>query len=176
MKISGLELRYVKLFCKAITEGVIEEGLCISREAGVPEGQMAALKFITDNPESTLSHVALALNVSPPAATRLVDGLVKKGMVFRVQSETDRRALVLSSSERGRKLIRGVEEAQMEGFNKMVSQMTDEERSRLLNGIKAFIEGISKVSGISLNELCLHCGEAHDPECILAPWYKREDG
>lgn len=173
MRIKESNLKYVKLFCKAITEGVIAKGLAIAEGAGVPESQLAALRFLVANPASTLADVASALGVSPPAATRLIDGLVKRGMVRRVQSEVDRRTLVLSPTARGEELVMDVEEEEMEGFSRITSQMDGEGEGQLLEGIRHFIEAVLKRDGVSLSGLCLHCGEAHDPDCVLAPFREK---
>ena len=52
-----------------------------------------------------VKELAAALEITSSAATQLVDGLVKKGLLLRQPSEEDRRALRLSLPEESRKRI-----------------------------------------------------------------------
>ena len=57
-----------------------------------------------------ISTLARDLDVTPAAAGQAVDRLVRDGLVDRLTDPTDRRAFVISVSEKGRKRLREFEE------------------------------------------------------------------
>ncbi len=168
MNNSHSELRSIKLFCRVMSKGVTAQGLRIAGEVGVPEGQLATLRFLVNNPTSTLADVASALKVTPPAVTRLLDGLVSRGMVKRSQSSVDRRALELVATDRAKELIRRIETAEEEALEDLLELLSPEEKGELFKGIAVFMEAIVEGGSLNSQELCLRCGEAHGSGCILA--------
>lgn len=72
-----------------------------TERTGLSLRQFLALTFISDPPAASLSHVADHLCLRLPAASKLVDGLVRRGLVMRAVSPTDRRRLTLALTRRG---------------------------------------------------------------------------
>jgi DNA-binding MarR family transcriptional regulator len=70
-----------------------------------PEGlslaQYHLLEPLAAGPRTNRELAELA-GISPPTATRMVDGLLQRGLVSRVEDPTDRRAVVISLSDAGR--------------------------------------------------------------------------
>ena len=72
--------------------------------------QFCLLKLISVNADLQASEVARYLGVSPAAITKNVDKLERLGLVIRTSSERDRRAILLSASDGGLRLVREFEE------------------------------------------------------------------
>lgn len=70
-----------------------------------------ALHFIHQNPGCSMSDIVEALAVPSTSATRIVDGLVDLGAVYRTMSQHDRRRTILRSSSHGAELLRTAESA-----------------------------------------------------------------
>ena len=75
-------LRCLKLFCRKVDRSVLQPAAEAASEWGLPEAQLAALRFV-HRTRLLAGEVASALGISAPAATRLIDRLEEKGLVIR---------------------------------------------------------------------------------------------
>jgi DNA-binding MarR family transcriptional regulator len=73
--------------------------------ADVTQSQLSALAVIVRDGRLTLSQLAEAERVQPPTITRIVDALVRAGLVDRSPSESDRRVAWVTPTAEGRALI-----------------------------------------------------------------------
>jgi len=76
------------------------------RARGVSVPQFRSMAFLRNNAGASLSQVAEHVGLSMPAMSRLVDGLVKRGLLARDSSESDRRKVTLRLTTRGQDMIR----------------------------------------------------------------------
>ncbi len=87
-----------------------------SRSASSPElsiPQFRALAFVGRNQGGMLCDVASFLGLTPPSASKLIDGLVAKRLLLRYAGTTDRRSISLSLTAAGRKIYeRAVQSAE----------------------------------------------------------------
>jgi len=67
--------------------------------------QFRALAFIQRMPDSSLSKLAEHLGLTLPSVSKLVDGLVKQGLIIRQESTEDRRRLTLELTQAGASII-----------------------------------------------------------------------
>jgi DNA-binding MarR family transcriptional regulator len=67
--------------------------------------EVAALHLLDQSSTMRVTEVATALALSPSAASRALDGLVKKTLVDRTEDPADRRAKVLRLTARGREFV-----------------------------------------------------------------------
>ncbi|MFN8410991.1 MAG: MarR family transcriptional regulator [Anaerolineales bacterium] len=70
-----------------------------SSDLSVP--QFRTLAFVHNNQEPSLSELAEHLGLTLASVSKLVDGLVKKNLLLRVQATTDRRRLILTLTKQG---------------------------------------------------------------------------
>jgi DNA-binding MarR family transcriptional regulator len=63
--------------------------------------QFRALSFLHRRPGSSLAELAEHIGLTPPTTSALVDGLVSKGLLRRVEAQGDRRRVDLSLSAAG---------------------------------------------------------------------------
>jgi DNA-binding MarR family transcriptional regulator len=73
--------------------------------ADITQSQLSALAVIVRDGRLTLSQLADAERVQPPTITRIVDALVRAGLVDRSPSESDRRVAWVTPTADGRALI-----------------------------------------------------------------------
>jgi DNA-binding MarR family transcriptional regulator len=74
-------------------------------QSGIGPAQLSALSVLVFGGPKTLSELATLEQVRPPTMSRIVDGLVRKKLVHRVEGEEDRRTLRLSPTTKGEKLM-----------------------------------------------------------------------
>jgi DNA-binding MarR family transcriptional regulator len=67
--------------------------------------QYSLLFGLGDGRRRSVGELALAADLSPATATQMLDSLATAGLVQRVRSETDKRVVLTSLTERGRALV-----------------------------------------------------------------------
>src|SRR5919202_4019972 len=77
--------------------------------SGVGPARLSALSVVVFAGPLTLGELAAAEQVRPPTMTRIVDGLVRDGLVVK-QPGGDRRTVVLTATARGRRLLQRARE------------------------------------------------------------------
>jgi DNA-binding MarR family transcriptional regulator len=82
--------------------------------------------------------LADALDVSPSTATRMCDRLVRKELVERVHSDSDRREVVLRLSPDGRALVGEVTSQRRRDLRRVVGRIAAADQDRLIDALKIF--------------------------------------
>lgn len=72
---------------------------------GIGPAQASALSVVVFAGPISLNDLAKAELVKPPTMSRIVDALVRGGLVKREVNKTDRRAIVISATNKGTSLI-----------------------------------------------------------------------
>ncbi|HVN55066.1 MAG TPA: MarR family transcriptional regulator [Anaerolineaceae bacterium] len=67
--------------------------------------QYRAMNFIRNHPGASLSGVADHVGLTLPSTSKLVDGLVGRGLVIRQESELDRRRVDLKLTQQGDSIL-----------------------------------------------------------------------
>jgi DNA-binding MarR family transcriptional regulator len=78
--------------------------------------QFRFLSILAKEPDRSLGDIAEELGVSPPSLSKLVDGLVERGLVARTSDAADRRRLSLAITPSGGKLVAGFRAQLEEGL------------------------------------------------------------
>src|SRR5437899_2288034 len=68
--------------------------------------QYYVLAQLKDDVPRPVRQIAETAGVTPPTATRLVDGLERAGLLRRTRSETDRRTVLVSLTDAGRERLK----------------------------------------------------------------------
>ena len=111
------------------------------RTAGSSVVQFRTLNFLGHGENRSLSAVAEHLGLSLPAVSRLVTGLVKKGLVERQTISTNRRQVALTLTQEGRaavEKIRGEIWSQLAdslGAISVAEQKVIQDAMRILHGV-----------------------------------------
>ena len=99
--------------------------------------QLAALYAVADGGTTTIADLADALNRSPSATSRLVDGLVKRRLMERREEADDRRMRSVWLTERGRALVAVVDRSRANQFLAVVRPLPSPERAIVAMGVAA---------------------------------------
>jgi len=94
--------------------------------------QMHYLEMISELQNPNLTELAVAMKLTKPTITVLVDKLIEKELVYKVQSDADRRSTHLHLTERG-KLINQMHEYAHRRIAEQIEQKIDaEEMAQLI--------------------------------------------
>ena len=74
-------------------------------QAEIGPAQLSALSVLVFAGPKTLGELAGAEQVKPPTMSRVVEGLVSRGLAERVPSPEDRRAVRIATTPKGRRLL-----------------------------------------------------------------------
>jgi DNA-binding MarR family transcriptional regulator len=103
--------------------------------------QIKLLHHLEDQPrELTLGEAAELVHVSLPAASRMVDDLVRRGFAQRREDEEDRRMKRVCLSDGGRTVIRRLNAARLSGLEQFTRSLTPEERRPLAHALACLLE------------------------------------
>ncbi len=107
------------------------------RTPGVSVPQFRALRFLDRNPGGSPSAVAEWMGLSLPAASRLIDGLVERGLVTREGSIADRRRVALHLTETGRESLRAAREGTQTRLAEVLASLPAERRAVVAEAMEA---------------------------------------
>ena len=103
--------------------------------------QIKLLHHLEDCPsELTLKQGAEAVHVSLPAASRLVEDLVHRGLVQRHEDVEDRRMKRIRLTDHGRTVISQLNAARLTGLEHFVQNLTDAERHAFQEALSLLTE------------------------------------
>jgi MarR family transcriptional regulator for hemolysin len=111
------------------------------RELTVP--QFRALIFLAHHNHASLSEIAEHLGVSLPAMSRMVETLVKRGLMRRSSSTGDRRRISLSLTGRGRSTFRIAHRAARRCLAERLGDLPAREVSRVTAAMRVLVRVFS---------------------------------
>lgn len=97
------------------------------RSADLSVPQFRALAFVHNNHEPSLSELADHLGLTLASVSKLADGLVKKDLLLRAQSSTDRRRLILTLTRQGEAIYDASHSATEAHLSKLLSKLSRDE-------------------------------------------------
>lgn len=99
--------------------------------------------LLEENPEgTTLKRLAEELKLTPGTVSGLVDSLVRRGTLSRVQGSDDRRKVNISLTPESRRMIDGIVARMNETAKELFSCLTEEEKSAMEAGFLKLHEKI----------------------------------
>jgi DNA-binding MarR family transcriptional regulator len=102
-----------------------------AKSTGLSMPQFGLLMQMHHKGACGMSEVSERFDITPAAASQLVDKLVQNGFVQRVEDPNDRRAKLLSLTDKGRNLIQqGIEERYL-WVEELAGKLTAEERAQV---------------------------------------------
>jgi DNA-binding MarR family transcriptional regulator len=103
--------------------------------------QIKLLHHLDDQPrELSLKEAAEVVHVSMPAASRMVDDLVRRGFAQRREDDDDRRMKRVCLTEGGRTAIRRLNAARLTGLEQFSTHLTTTERLSLAQALEQLLE------------------------------------
>jgi MarR family transcriptional regulator, organic hydroperoxide resistance regulator len=100
------------------------------QSAGLSLSQFHLLSPLTDFRSLPVGALAEAAGISGPTATRMLDGLVRDGLVERENSTADRRVVTVSLTRKGKRVVERKRAHTHERRHAAFEQLTDREREQ----------------------------------------------
>lgn len=100
--------------------------------------QFRTLVVVGTASDVTVNKLADRLDIAPSSATRLCDRLARKGLLQRVENETDRRETHLALTREGEGLVARVTKRRRHEIEAVLGRMTRQEARQAIAGLSAF--------------------------------------
>jgi DNA-binding MarR family transcriptional regulator len=104
--------------------------------AGLSAPRLSALSVVVMAGPMSLAELARAEQVRPPTMSRLVDALVRGGLVTREAKPGDRRSVVIAATGEGRKLLEAGRERRVRALLEKLGTLAESERRALARGVE----------------------------------------
>jgi DNA-binding MarR family transcriptional regulator len=135
--------------------------------------QMRLLRLVNHPGSShTIGDVAAFLGISNAAASKAVDKLVRSLLVKRREGETDRRAIHLSLTGAGRRILESYDSAAKKKLAEAFGQLCAEEIQPVVQLLDRLSSSI--MAGQQEQTLCVQCGIYFRDQCVLRQRFGRK--
>jgi DNA-binding MarR family transcriptional regulator len=107
-------------------------------DADVTLPQYRTLVVLAARGPQRAAEVAVELGVTPSTGTRMCDRLVRKGLIRRTRTASDRRSVRLTLTPAGRALVDEVTTRRREELQRIVAAIPVSSHAALVRGLRAF--------------------------------------
>lgn len=109
--------------------------------------QCRAVLFLADGAAAPMTKLAGGLGVSLPSATGLVDRLVEKGLVARVEDADDRRIVLCRLTDAGTAMADGLYEADVAVLRELLAALPERDVTTVLAAIDLLLAAARQAPG-----------------------------
>jgi DNA-binding MarR family transcriptional regulator len=111
-------------------------------ELGLSLTQLKAIQLLSTHepPEMSLKQLGDARELSLPAISRAVDGLVHRGLVTRTEDETDRRSKRVRPTREADQLVARLIDIRFSQLGEFVDSLNPRERTKLAAALALLVE------------------------------------
>lgn len=117
------------------------------RTCGLSVPQFRALAVLNAQPTASLSAVAEYLGTSQPSTSRLITGMVARGLVERHECATDRRQLSLRLTPQGNALLATAREATLRRLADEVKSLSESDQKMIAGAMAILREMFGRPEG-----------------------------
>lgn len=136
-RLDGLVATVETLFMEVRVEAVVATELSIQ--------QLKVLMLAVHRGPVTAHVVAEELQVSAATVSGLVSRLVERDLITQVPSPTDRRARILTPTDRGRTALEEVASVQLRQRRELLRRLSDDELAALAAGMEGIARAVREV-------------------------------
>jgi len=157
-------VRLCRLFSNVVDEIVTARALTRTVGDGLSRAQFEGLQFVYLHPMCCIKDLAAGLDVSHPAAVKLVERVEAKKLITRSASEKDRRVVQLGVTDLGAELTAKTMAARNRAIEAILTETGDGCARTLLTCLERFVLAALKDEK-DVDGVCLHCGGSHADDC-----------
>ena len=107
-------------------------------DLGLTMTQMKTLGMLDDCLEVvSVKELSERLGLSLPATSRTVDGLLRRGLLTRLEDPDDRRVKRVRLTDQGRAVVHQIMTARLQGLEAFATTLSDEQRAALMAALTA---------------------------------------
>jgi DNA-binding MarR family transcriptional regulator len=162
-----------QIFVSALQEIVDKDIVTEVLRNKITMTQLKLLKLVNSaEQQHTISEVAAFLGISNAAASKTVDRLVRQLLLRRNEGEVDRRTMLLTLTERSRRLLNAYDEARDRKLQEIFEGFAATDLKRALDLLDRLSARIVEQHSRP-DEICLQCGIYSREKCLLRNMLQR---
>ncbi|UYN90993.1 MAG: winged helix-turn-helix transcriptional regulator [Anaerolineales bacterium] len=131
---------------------IIRRNFRARRDPDLSLPEFRALAYINRNPGCALNELAEFVGVEAPAASKLVESLVQRGLAKREAHAGDRRRVQLSVLPKGQKSIQIVREHTREFLTEQLAHLSSKEQEAVVEAMHILKDAFASPSAAAGNE------------------------
>ena len=135
-------------------------------EHGLTEALAGGLQYVYLHGSCSIGQVAEGLGISEPAASQLVERLVRRGLIARRVDERDRRSVRVSLTEMGVEAASRGKADRQQAFAQAFDRMDRGARLAFVQGLESFLVA-ALGDEQEIEQFCARCGIDHVAFCVL---------
>src|SRR5574338_40326 len=144
--ISQLEfIQTIRQFMDIAMHRALHERLHFAKSLGLSMPQFSILAQLHFRGACGMSEVSERFEITPAAASQLVDKLVQSGFVRREEDPNDRRAKCLNLTDKGRDLLRRNMEERYRWLDQLAEKLTPEELEKVAEAMEIMTRAASEL-------------------------------
>ena len=120
-----------------------------AKSTGLSMPQFSILMQLHHKGAYGMSKVSEGFDITPAAASQLVDKLVHSGLIERAEDPQDRRAKLLTLTDKGRELIQQGIEERYRWVDQLAEKLTDEERLQVSAALDLMTQAAEDIEAVS---------------------------
>ncbi len=147
MKLLTLEVfgdRMIELFPKLMRE-ISQYETNYLTEGVITVPQVWVLDFLKDEKSAQMNELAMYMKLKFSSATGIIDRMVKHQLVKRVRSEIDRRAVFISITSKGKKILQEIYKQKRKGIMRLFGRLGSKDRTQYMKLIEKLVKDLSSV-------------------------------
>jgi len=94
--------------------------------------EFEVLKFVQNKKDITMKSVSDHLHIKPPSVTPVIDSLIKKGSIKRIQGTGDRRVIYIALTPKGLKSLQKKYKNMHAIIGKVFGELNDKDKKNLI--------------------------------------------
>ncbi len=116
----------------------------LAEQYGLTQAEFRCLRLFGAEECLNNKHIAERMKLSPSRLTRIIDGLVKKSYIVREIDFNDRRNMRVSLSDRGKLLVKKLNQAYIDIHSEILQDIDDEQHKPLINAMTNLLSALEK--------------------------------
>jgi len=160
------------IFANAISQVVERQFWLEATENQLGVTHLKVLKLVSRASPQTVTNVAAFLGVSNAAASKAVDGLVRRMLVRRVKGERDRRTMYLTLTGLGHKMIAQYDEIAHQKLTDVFHGFAQDDLQRVTELLDRL--SVQIVDRLHQGEFCVQCGIYFRHDCPFKSLLQRQ--
>ncbi len=137
--------RSIRQWLEAVTSRSMQDSMRYMKTAGLSWPQFGVMMRLFRGGSCGVSDIGKHMEVTSAAASQLIDGLVEKGLLERVENPDDRRLKQISISQKGRAFIQNGAAQRYGWVEELVASLTSEQREAVAQALPALLEASRKL-------------------------------
>ncbi len=111
----------------------------------IPYAEIKCLLLFKGERYLTVKHLSEKMEVAKSRITKIIKGLMAKGLVEKIEDPKDNRVKLLSLTPKGKKKIEEIEQFRLDIHKKLIEHIKPQERSNLFDYLNKLIESMEVV-------------------------------